>query len=183
METSLLPVADCKIFFAWRLWPLRRGGGGGSVSCHTCCDTRPRFLRSHAKNRPIACSFTISKEYQGIFLPDSLEGIANYCNFTITNRLYIVHSSLILQNYAKKLVIADRASLFLVDTKSSELYARIFDTGRVEEHIPQKEIRCLTIKNNREREREKERERERERDRQTDRQTDRNGVHFYCNLL
>lgn len=45
------------------------------------------------------------------------------------------------QNYAKKLVIADRASLFLVDTKSRELYARIFDTGRVEEHIPQKEIR------------------------------------------
>nr|XP_022286923.1 probable 3',5'-cyclic phosphodiesterase pde-5 isoform X4 [Crassostrea virginica] len=46
-----------------------------------------------------------------------------------------------IMNYAKKLVIADRASLFLVDTKSSELYARIFDTGRVEEHIPQKEIR------------------------------------------
>lgn len=45
------------------------------------------------------------------------------------------------QNYAKKLVIADRASLFLLDTKSRELYARIFDTGRVEEHIPQKEIR------------------------------------------
>ncbi|XP_061192599.1 probable 3',5'-cyclic phosphodiesterase pde-5 isoform X5 [Saccostrea echinata] len=46
-----------------------------------------------------------------------------------------------IMNYAKKLVIADRASLFLVDTKSRELYARIFDTGRVEEHIPQKEIR------------------------------------------
>ncbi|XP_048759916.1 probable 3',5'-cyclic phosphodiesterase pde-5 isoform X5 [Ostrea edulis] len=46
-----------------------------------------------------------------------------------------------IMNYAKKLVIADRASLFLLDTKSRELYARIFDTGRVEEHIPQKEIR------------------------------------------
>lgn len=44
-----------------------------------------------------------------------------------------------LQNYAKKLVNADRASLFLVDTKTSELYARIFDTGK--EHVPQKEIR------------------------------------------
>ena len=23
----------------------------GSLSCHTCCDTGPRFLRSHAKDR------------------------------------------------------------------------------------------------------------------------------------
>lgn len=44
-----------------------------------------------------------------------------------------------IMNYAKKLVNADRASLFLVDTKTSELYARIFDTGK--EHVPQKEIR------------------------------------------
>ena len=33
------------------------------------------------------------------------------------------------QNYAQKLVDADRASLFLVDNKSNELYARIFDVG------------------------------------------------------
>lgn len=44
-----------------------------------------------------------------------------------------------IMNYAKKLVNADRASLFLLDTKTSELYARIFDTGK--EHVPQKEIR------------------------------------------
>ncbi|KAJ8306218.1 hypothetical protein KUTeg_016763 [Tegillarca granosa] len=46
-----------------------------------------------------------------------------------------------IMNYAKKLVNADRASLFLVDTKTRELYARIFDTGKVDENIPQKEIR------------------------------------------
>ncbi|KAK3090258.1 hypothetical protein FSP39_010459, partial [Pinctada imbricata] len=46
-----------------------------------------------------------------------------------------------IMNYAKKLVNADRASLFLLDTQSRELYARIFDTGKVEEHAPQKEIR------------------------------------------
>ena len=45
------------------------------------------------------------------------------------------------QNYAKKLVNADRASLFLVDTNTNELYARIFDTGRVDENLPSKEIR------------------------------------------
>uniref|UniRef100_A0A915IJ91 GAF domain-containing protein n=1 Tax=Romanomermis culicivorax TaxID=13658 RepID=A0A915IJ91_ROMCU len=33
------------------------------------------------------------------------------------------------QNFAQKLVDADRASLFLVDQKSNELYARIFDVG------------------------------------------------------
>ena len=36
---------------------------------------------------------------------------------------------LILQDFAKKLVKADRASLFLLDSNTNELYARIFDTG------------------------------------------------------
>lgn len=34
-----------------------------------------------------------------------------------------------LQNYAQTLVDADRTSLFLVDNRTSELYARIFDIG------------------------------------------------------
>jgi hypothetical protein len=33
------------------------------------------------------------------------------------------------QNYAQKLVNADRASIFLLDRKNRELYARIFDVG------------------------------------------------------
>jgi hypothetical protein len=37
------------------------------------------------------------------------------------------------QNYAKTLVNADRASLFLLDPISQELYARIFDTGNIDE--------------------------------------------------
>jgi cAMP and cAMP-inhibited cGMP 3',5'-cyclic phosphodiesterase 10 len=32
-------------------------------------------------------------------------------------------------NFAQRLVDADRASLFLVDSKNKELYARIFDIG------------------------------------------------------
>lgn len=39
------------------------------------------------------------------------------------------------QNYAKKLVNADRASLFMVDSRTKELYARIFDIGREENDI------------------------------------------------
>lgn len=37
-----------------------------------------------------------------------------------------------LQNFAQKLVDADRASLFLVDHKTNEIYARIFDIGQEE---------------------------------------------------
>lgn len=55
--------------------------------------------------------------------------------------LYIYYATCFSQNYAKKLVNADRASLFLVDTNTNELYARIFDTGRVDENVPSKEIR------------------------------------------
>nr|XP_006817445.1 PREDICTED: probable 3',5'-cyclic phosphodiesterase pde-5-like [Saccoglossus kowalevskii] len=49
-----------------------------------------------------------------------------------------------IMNYAQKLVNADRASLFLCDTKTNELYARIFDVGNGEGPQPttkQKEIR------------------------------------------
>ncbi|KAJ1360283.1 hypothetical protein KIN20_019213, partial [Parelaphostrongylus tenuis] len=56
-----------------------------------------------------------------------------------------------VMNFAAKLVDADRASLFLVDNKNQELYARIFDIGREgeesegnikEEH---KEIRVIGV--------------------------------------
>jgi hypothetical protein len=40
-----------------------------------------------------------------------------------------------LQSYAKKLVNADRASLFMVDSRTKELYARIFDIGREEDDV------------------------------------------------
>ena len=47
------------------------------------------------------------------------------------------------QNYAKKLVNADRTSLFLLDGRTKELYARVFDMGDETEHSKpfQKEIR------------------------------------------
>ena len=46
-----------------------------------------------------------------------------------------------VMSFAQKLVDADRASLFLVDSKSSELYARIFDMGGSLAEIPSEEIR------------------------------------------
>jgi len=36
---------------------------------------------------------------------------------------------LLSKNYAQTLVDADRTSLFLVDNRTNELYARIFDIG------------------------------------------------------
>jgi hypothetical protein len=32
-----------------------------SLSCHTCCDTEPRFSRSHPKDRPMKSPFTTHK--------------------------------------------------------------------------------------------------------------------------
>jgi hypothetical protein len=32
-----------------------------SLSCHTCCDTEPRFFRSHSKDRPIYSPLTTRK--------------------------------------------------------------------------------------------------------------------------
>jgi len=55
-----------------------------------------------------------------------------------------------VMNYAQKLVDADRASLFLLDNKNKELYARLFDMGGGQDLImnpdtstkePAKEIR------------------------------------------
>ena len=36
---------------------LRQFSREGSLSCHTCCDTGPRFTRSHPKGRPSFASF------------------------------------------------------------------------------------------------------------------------------
>lgn len=40
-----------------------------------------------------------------------------------------------IMSYAKKLVNADRASLFMVDSRTRELYARIFDIGKEENEV------------------------------------------------
>lgn len=42
-----------------------------------------------------------------------------------------------IMNYAQRLVNADRASLFLIDSKTNELYATIFDVG-FDDDIPEK---------------------------------------------
>lgn len=42
-----------------------------------------------------------------------------------------------IMNFAQRLVDADRASLFLVDSKSKELYATIFDVGVVGSNAPE----------------------------------------------
>lgn len=55
--------------------------------------------------------------------------------------LHAVPDPLPWQNFAKTLVSADRASLFMVDARSKELFARIFDTGADAETTVQQEIR------------------------------------------
>ena len=51
-----------------------------------------------------------------------------------------------IMNFAQTLVDADRTSLFLVDGKTDELYARIFDSGTGLETTLDKEIRFSRTK-------------------------------------
>ena len=44
-----------------------------------------------------------------------------------------------IMNFAQTLVDADRASLFLVDAKTNQLYARIFDIKGDDKEIDQQE--------------------------------------------
>ena len=77
-------------------------------------------------------------------------GIHNYALFRAIFQDMVSMDVLIkkVMNFAQKLVSADRASLFLVDSKTKELYARLFDTGIESEpggnhtfECPSKEIR------------------------------------------
>jgi hypothetical protein len=59
METSPKKIKGCKIsVYDRRSGPLSREG---SLSCHTCCNMEPRFLRSHPKDRPIKSPLTTYK--------------------------------------------------------------------------------------------------------------------------
>ena len=53
--------------------------------------------------------------------------LINYAVYLISRAFYII--ILPFKNYAQTLVDADRTSLFLVDNRTNELYARIFDIG------------------------------------------------------
>ena len=67
--------------------------------------------------------FSRTCQYGRSDVEDYGEQSLRWCStWTIRNFLF--------QSYAKKLVDADRASLFLVDARTKELYARIFDIGR-----------------------------------------------------
>jgi hypothetical protein len=56
METPPLPVKGCKILaYSRRSGSLNREG---SLSCHTCCDTGPRFFPFHPKYRPTKSPLT-----------------------------------------------------------------------------------------------------------------------------
>ena len=64
VEMSPLPVKGCKKAYARRPGPLSREG---SLSCNTCCDTGPRFFRSHPKERPIKSPLTTHGDVEDLF--------------------------------------------------------------------------------------------------------------------
>jgi hypothetical protein len=78
METLPLPVKGCKIWaYARRSRPLSREG---SLSRHTCCDTGPRFFRSHPKDRPNQSPLTTHKRMWRIYSNPNPHGARNTDN-------------------------------------------------------------------------------------------------------
>jgi hypothetical protein len=76
MDMSPLPVKGCKIYAcARRSGPLCREG---FLSCHTCCDTGPRFFRSHPKDRPIQLPLTTHKGMWKIYSNPNPQGSVFY---------------------------------------------------------------------------------------------------------
>jgi hypothetical protein len=99
METSPLPVKGCKKplpvkgckiqAYARHSGPLCREG---SLSCYTCCNTGPRFLRSHPKGCPIQSPLTTHEGVWRIYsYPDPHGGLVGwlviYC-FTSRSRIF-----------------------------------------------------------------------------------------------
>jgi hypothetical protein len=54
---------------------LRAFEQGGSLSCHTCYDTGPRFFRSHPKDRPIQSPLRHTRGCGGSILTRILTGL------------------------------------------------------------------------------------------------------------
>jgi hypothetical protein len=60
---------------------------GGSLSCHTCCNTGPQFFRSHPKDRRIYSPLTTHKGMCGIYsYPDSHKSPFSRLSSPVTNR-------------------------------------------------------------------------------------------------
>jgi hypothetical protein len=92
METSPLPVKGCKIqAYAGRSGPLSREV---SLSCHICCDTGPRFFRSHPKDRPIQSPFTTHQGMWRIYSnpdPHGVIGFRKISKACMIENLYILN--------------------------------------------------------------------------------------------
>jgi hypothetical protein len=90
METSPLPVKG------YKMWPMLGTQGlwlslsrEGSLSCHTCCDTGPRFFWSHPKDldRPIQSPLTTQGDVEDLFLYSGRIFLREYCFFFLRNHL------------------------------------------------------------------------------------------------
>jgi hypothetical protein len=62
----------------------------GSLSCHTSCDTGPRFFRSHPKDRPIQLSLTTHKGMWRIYSTPDPHGSLTGMYITVC---IIIHAS------------------------------------------------------------------------------------------
>ncbi|KAG4073640.1 hypothetical protein HA402_000864 [Bradysia odoriphaga] len=95
-------------------------------------------LPFHEEDEEIACSYLvwggIALHYAHLFLNINKQRKLNDFLLAVVKSIFqdMVSMDMLvikIMNFAQRLVDADRASLFLVDSKSKELYATIFDVG------------------------------------------------------
>jgi hypothetical protein len=95
LETLPLPVKNCQIYaYARRTGSLSREG---SLSCHACCDTGPRFFRCHPKDRPIQSPLTTHEGMWRIYSSPDPHGVnttvRRRCRHFGWDRMYRVQTS------------------------------------------------------------------------------------------
>ncbi|XP_055858465.1 probable 3',5'-cyclic phosphodiesterase pde-5 isoform X2 [Episyrphus balteatus] len=92
----------------------------------------------HEEDEEISCSYLvwggIALHYAHLFMNMSKQRKLNEFLLAVVKSIFqdMVSMDMLvtkIMNFAQRLVDADRASLFLVDSKSKELYATIFDVG------------------------------------------------------
>jgi hypothetical protein len=77
METSPIPVKGCRVYaYVRRSGPLSRKG---SLSCHTCSESGPRFNRSPTKNRSIQSPLTTHEGVWRIYSNPNPTGLHRGC--------------------------------------------------------------------------------------------------------
>jgi hypothetical protein len=93
-DVTPLPMKGCKIQAYARRWgPLN---SKGSISCHTCCDSGPRFFRSHPKDCPTKPPLTTLKGMWRIYFNPDPNGFGLFQTANVDTCMFYISSNISL---------------------------------------------------------------------------------------